>query len=331
MSELLVIDNATVRQLLPVPACIEVMAQAFAALARREAEQALRTVMYASGAEGLMLVMPAFLGGDAEAWYGVKVVNVFEGNHHLQLPSHLGAVMLFSATTGEPLALINAEAVTAIRTAAVSGLATRMLARKDAGVLAIIGAGVQARTHLAAIAAVRQLREVRVVSRSPASAARFVAEMAATVDAPLHAVDTPQAALDGADIVAAVTSSNTPVVEQRWLSPGVHINAVGAFQPHTRELDSDTVAAARLFVDQRDSALAEAGDILIPIDEGRITPAHIAGDLAELVGGTAIGRITARDITVFKSLGLPMEDVAAAAYIYQQALERGIGTSVSFN
>ena len=256
---------------------------------------------------------------------GVKVVSIFPGNRERGDESHFGAVLLFETETGRPIAYLDAAAITAIRTAAVSAVATRLLARDDAGELALLGAGVQARTHLAALREVRELRRVRVWSRRPESAQRFAAEESARHRLPVEAVPSAAAAVAGADIVCTVTASREPVLAGEWLSPGVHVNAVGASIAAARELDSAAVARARLFVDRRESTINESGDYLVPLREGVIAEDHIQGEIGDLLLGRLPGRRSASEITLFKSLGLAVEDLAAAHHVYRQAVAQGLG------
>jgi ornithine cyclodeaminase/alanine dehydrogenase-like protein (mu-crystallin family) len=238
-------------------------------------------------------------------------------------------VLLFEPDTGRLSALLDGAAITAIRTAAVSGLATDLLARKDAAELAILGAGVQARTHLEAIAAVRPLRRVRIWSRNPEHAVDLARESAARYPATIDAVATAEAAVRGADVVATVTASPQPVLQRPWVKDGAHINAVGSSIPTTREIDTATMAAARLFVDRRESALNEAGDVLIAMREGGFGADHIQAELGEVIVGTDPGRRSATELTLFKSLGLAVEDVASAAFILKRAKQTGAGQTVT--
>ena len=328
---ILILTHADVEALLPMPACIDLMAVALGALARGQVTQPQRTVVRPVGAAGMMLTMPAYVAPEGAApFYGLKAVLVHPGNSALGKDSHQGAVLLFSGETGEPLALMNAPAITAIRTAAVSGLATRLLARPEAGDLALIGTGVQACTHLAAMAAVRPLRRVRVASRDPEHARRFAAEQQAEAPCPIEPMASVEAAVRGADIIVTVTSAREPVVRRDWVAAGAHLNAAGAFTPATRERDGATVAAARLFVDQRAAALAEAGDILLPMQAGLFGPEHILADLGEVAIGSKPGRGSPEKITLFKSLGLPVEDAVAAEYVYRSATAAGVGKMVEF-
>ncbi len=325
----LVLTARDVEQLLPMDACIEVMADALSALARGEVFQPLRMIVQPPKATGLMAVMPAHVAG-AQPAYGLKAICVFHGNAAKGKDTHQGGVLLFDNDTGELQALMNAAAITAIRTAAVSGVATRLLAREDAGTLAILGSGVQARSHLSAISCVRKLRGVRVASRSAESAQRFAQDLQGRYPFPIQAVETAERAIRGADLIVTATSAAEPVLKRDWIAPGAHINAVGASLPTRRELDTETMAAATLFVDRRESALNEAGDYLLAMREGAIGPQHIRAELGEVLLQAKPGRTAPEEITVFKSLGLAVEDVAVAEYLHRRAQATGAGAWVEF-
>ena len=328
--DVLVLNAEEVTRLLPMPQCIKVMRDALAALAMGEALVPLRTVMRVPGASGFLGLMPGYIApreGDDGA-LGMKAVSVFPGNATRGIDTHQGAVLLFEADTGRLSALMDGAAITAIRTAAVSGVATDLLARRDAGELAILGAGVQARTHIEAIVAVRPLRRVRIWSRNPAHAAALASELLPRFKVPIEAAASAEAAVRTADIVATVTASPEPILERGWLKEGVHINAVGSSIPTSREIDSATMAAARLFVDRRESALAEAGDLLIAVREGAVTADHIVSELGDVIIGKNPGRRSPGELTLFKSLGLAVEDVASAAYLARRARETGTGHTV---
>lgn len=310
--KLLILSEHDVEALLTMEACIPVMEEALAALARGEVHNPLRQAIRPQGAPGLLGLMPAWWGGETP-YYGLKEVCVFPENPKRGLDTHLGAVILHSGETGEPLAIVNAAAVTAIRTAAVSAVATKLLARKDASVLAILGAGVQARSHLRAIPLVRDIQEVRTFSRTSGTASSA------------------EEAMRGADIIVTATSSREPVLRREWVKAGAHINAVGSSIAAARELDGATVAAASLFVDRRESTVNESGDYLFALREGAIAgPEHIRAELGELLTGQAEGRRSDEEITLFKSLGLAVEDLAAAAFLYREAVRNGRGTWVEF-
>src|SRR5215216_2875568 len=327
--KILVLDNRQIHELLPMTGCIELMADALAALARGEVYQPLRTIVRPPQARGLLGLMPAYRTGEQGA-FGLKAICVFPENPAKGKDAHQGAVMLFSRETGELLALMNASEITAIRTAAVSAVATRLLAREDANELAIIGAGVQARTHLAALACVRSLKRVRVAARNVEHSQRLVDEMQPKVSFSLEAVQTNEQAVRGADLVVTATSSLEPVIKREWISPGAHINAIGTHSPSSREIDSATMAAAKVFVDRRESALNESGDYLLAAREGVVTPESIVGEIGELLIGKKTGRTSPEEITLFKSLGLAIEDIACADYLYMKAKSENVGSWVDF-
>lgn len=315
---LLFLNRADVEALLPMAECIEVVEEALRSLARGEAVQPLRSALWMPDHHGLLGVMPGMLGslgGDDpnDPIAGVKVITVMPGNHAHGEESHQGLVLLFEQERGRPLAVLDATAITAIRTAAASAVATRALAREDAGDLAILGSGTQARTHLEAMRAVRTLRRVRVWSRNPESARRFAE------DEEVETAASAREAVQGADLICTVTASTEPVLYGDWISPGAHINAIGACTPKARELDAAAVARSRLFVDRRESALAEAGDFLLAREERAVTDAHVLGELGEVLEGRVPSRQSAQEITLFKSLGIAVEDLAAARHIYRKA------------
>jgi ornithine cyclodeaminase/alanine dehydrogenase-like protein (mu-crystallin family) len=316
MSDVRVLDEHDVRRLLPMADCIDLMADALGALARGEVYNPLRFVLRPPADPSLMGLMPAHRGGDAPLW-SLKTLTIFPGNSARGLDSHQGFVALFDGETGAPKAILNAGGITAVRTAAVSGLATRLLAREDVSTLAILGTGTQARSHLEAMQAVRSFERVVVWSASGRS-----------LDG-AERVATAEEAVRHADVICTTTSLAEPVVVREWLKPGVHVNAVGSSIPTTRELDSRTVAAAALFVDRRESTLNESGDFLIPQREGLVGPDHIRAEIGELVAGTGEGRRAPEEITVFKSLGLAVEDLAAAEFVLARAEAEDAGTVVS--
>lgn len=339
----LILNGREVETLLPMGECIEVVERALAALARGEALQPLRQALWLPDRRGLLGLMPGHApsvlqetatSGGAGGALGLKVVTVFPGNHPTPgasgpaLPSHQGVVMLFDADRGNPVAILDAASITAIRTAAASAVATRLLAREDAAELALLGSGVQASTHLEAMRAVRPISRVRVWSRTPEHARAFVEKEAGKHDLSLEVTATAREAVAGADVVATVTGASEPVLEGAWLAPGAHVNAVGACTPKARELDTEAVVRSRLFVDRRESALHEAGDFLFPRAEGAIGDDHIQGEIGDLILGRIPGRRSPTEITLFKSLGLAVEDLAAAEHVVAQAEARGVGTRV---
>lgn len=320
--KILILNHDEVVRLLPMKDCIAVMREALVKLAAGEVHQPLRMIVRPPGAAGVMGLMPSYVSGEGAA-YGLKTVCVFPGNPAIGKDAHQGAVLLFSAETGELLALMNASAITAIRTAAVSGVATDLLAREDAHNLAIIGAGVQARTHLTAMSHVRSIKRCRVVSRTVEHARLFAEEMSGSVPFAIEVVTSVAEALDGADLIATVTNAKEPVVRREWISNGAHLNVVGSSTPLTREVDTATIAASKLFVDRRESTVNEAGDYLFAAREGAIGPDHIRAELGEVLSGEKQGRTSSEEITLFKSLGLAVEDLAAANYLYRNAKDAG--------
>ena len=325
----LVLNHDQVTQLLPMLECIEVMQEALSALARGEADQPLRTIFRADGVRGVMAMMPSFRHSKTPV-FGLKAICVFPDNAAIGKDAHQGGVLLFSGQTGELLALVNASAITAIRTAAVSAVATRALARKDADQLTIIGAGVQARSHLEAMACVRPIKKARIVAQRLEKAQAFAIELQPKFAFPIAAMQTAEEAVRGVNLIVTATTAREPVIKRQWISPGAHINAVGTFSPKARELDTATMGAASLFVDRRESALNEAGDYILAAAEGAIGPDHIRADLGEVLIGSHPGRTSDDEITVFKSLGLAIEDLAASEYVYRKASQQSGGTWVDF-
>src|SRR5438105_1766370 len=308
--KVLVINHREVEQLLPMNECIDVMQEAFISLARGEIEQPLRTIFRPKNVKGVLAMMPTYRAGDMPL-FGLKAICVFPGNAKIGKDAHQGGVILFDGVTGEMLAMVNASAITAIRTAAVSALATRVLAREDASDLAIIGAGVQARVHLKAIACVRTLERLRVAARHSETARAFAEEMSPQFSFPIEAVTNCEQAIRNADIIVTATNTREPIMRREWLAPGTHINAIGTFSPKAREIDSATMAAATIFTDRRESLFNEAGDYLIAAQEGAIDQTSLAAELGEVLIGEHQGRSSSDEITLFKSLGLAIDDLAA--------------------
>ena len=301
----LVLTEHDVRSLLTMAECIEAMDEVLRSLARGELHQPLRPVTRPEGADSLMGLMPAYRGGERPAW-SLKEIVIAPGNPARGLDAHQGAVLLHDGETGELRALLNASAITEIRTAAVSAVATRALARPDSRVVAILGGGVQARSHDEAMRAVLPEAEIRTWTRRDGG--------------------TPEDVLREADVVCTCTSAREPILRRDWLAPGAHVNAVGSSVPSARELDEATVAAATLVVDRRESALNEAGDLLL----AGFGEERIAAELGEVLIGSHPGRTDAAELTVFKSLGLGVEDLAAAELVVRKAREHGAGTEVDF-
>jgi ornithine cyclodeaminase/alanine dehydrogenase-like protein (mu-crystallin family) len=323
MAEMLVLNETEVEELLDPAGCVEAMADAFRALARNEVHQTLRSIIRPPGAESLIGLMPVHRAGDAPL-YGLKTVCVVPANAARGLDPHQGTVSLFDGETGETIAVMNAAPITAIRTAACSAVATNALAGGANGTLAIVGTGHQAHGHLRVLPAVRAYTRVLVAGRNPesvrATAEAHGAEPAASIEE----------AVREADVVVTATSSETPVLRREWLRPGAHVNAVGACFPHTRELDGETVAAASVFVDRRESAESESGAFILALAEGAIEADHIRAELGDVLAGTSPGRTADDELTVFESLGLAVEDLFASVYLLRRAREEGRGTTIEF-
>jgi ornithine cyclodeaminase len=313
-----------VRRLLPMADCVDLMAETLEALARGELYQPLRSVYRPPDEPTLMGLMPSHRGGARPAW-ALKAICIFPDNPKRGLDAHQGGVLLHSGETGELLAMLNASAVTEIRTAAVSAVATRALARDGARVCAILGSGVQGRSHVEAMrCAGRDFDEIRIWSRTTEHAQTLAGQTGAT------AAGSVEEALAGADVVCTTTTAREPIVQRSWLAPGAHVNAVGSSIPTTRELDTQTIADSALFVDRRESTENEAGDYLFPLREGAIGPDHIRAELGDVLAGSAPGRASDDELTVFKSLGIGVEDLASAELVYRRAREQGIGVEVEF-
>ncbi len=327
--EILVVDHDTVTELLTLPVCLPIMRDTLIALSGGDGHQPLRTIAAPPGLAGFLGIMPGYVGGGTPT-LGIKLLGIYPGNPAIALDSHQGVVMLLDPATGTPLAIVNATAITSIRTAAVSAVATDALARPDASVLAIVGTGFQAQWHVRALALVRTLSAVRLTGRDAARGHAVASALADEVGVPVEFVGDPSAAVAGADIIVTATTSPTPVIADGWLAPGTHINAVGACVRSARELDAATVTRSRFVVDRRESALAEAGDFLLAAAETGIGPDHIAAELGDVLAGTAPGRESPEQLTVFESLGLAVEDLAAAQYVYATARATGRGSVAAF-
>jgi ornithine cyclodeaminase len=323
----IILTQSEVRSLLPMATCIDLMADALTTLAREEAVNPLRTLIRLPEGRGILGMMPGAM--TSPPTFGMKLVAVMPGNHGTEYDAHQGVVVLFDERHGLPLAVMDASEITAIRTAAVSGLATRLLAREDAGDLAILGSGVQARTHLEAMRCVRSIRRARVFSRDRERREAFAARESERQGIVVEPVDSAEACVSGADLICTTTTAREPVLRGEWIAAGAHVNAAGACVPTARELDTEAVVRARVFADRRESALAEAGDFLIPREEGAVGDDHIAGELGEILLERVAGRVSDEQVTLFESLGIAVEDLAAGHHVWNEARERGVGTEVA--
>jgi ornithine cyclodeaminase len=343
------LSEKDVRAVLSMDDLIDAMATALVQFSTGKVQQPLRTVVAVTGTEprsgkggpaapkprsgeggeprsgggGFYGVMPAFVPKPAAL--GTKLVTVYESNAARGLPTHLATIVLLDPDTGELLAILDGRYITEARTGAVSAVSAKHLARTDARVLAVVGSGVQARSHIEALIRVQRFEEIRVWGRDPGRVFSLVEEMLPRVGTRLVPVESVRDAVRDAGIVALVTAAREPVVERDWIAPGTHICAVGACRPDQREMDTTLVRDARVFVDSRIGALAEAGDLVIPMKEGAFGASHIVAELGEVLGGRVQGRRTTEEITIFKSLGMAVEDVAAARLAWERASERGLG------
>jgi ornithine cyclodeaminase/alanine dehydrogenase-like protein (mu-crystallin family) len=326
----LILSHRDVLAALPPPACAEAMAAVLAAHARGETYQPLRSVQVPPDAAGFMGLMPAWRGshdGTAAA-FALKALCLMPGNPARGLDAHQGTVTLFDGETGVPTAILDASAVTAVRTAAVTAVATGLLARRDARTLAILGAGVQGRAHLRALAAVRDFERIYIYAPTRTHAQALAGE-AGAVAGKLIAASSAEEAVTNADVVVAATNSRDPVLARAWLKPGTHLNAVGASTPRAREIDTATVAASALFCDSRESLRNEAGEFQLAVREGAIPgDEHVRAELGEVLAGIAPGRQDDGELTLFRSLGIGVEDLAAAEIVVAAARAQGLGTAV---
>jgi ornithine cyclodeaminase len=324
-----IITHSRVVELLPMADCMEIVAQALADLSRGEGQQPLRGGMLLPGRRGVLAWMPGALAEGRP--FGVKLLSVFEEAPAMGLDSHQGGIMLFEPELGRPIALIEAGAVTAIRTAAVSAVATRILARRDCRRLAVLGSGIQARSHLEAMLEVRRIRSVVLWSRSADNARKLADWGSARLPVEITVVDDPDEAVRDADIVCTTTPAKEPILHGAAVRPGTHINAVGASVPSQREIDDEALRTVRLFTDRRESLENEAGEYIHGLETGIIDRGHLLAEIGDLVNGDHPGRTSADEITLFRSLGIAVEDVAAAQLIYERAVQKGIGTEVDLS
>ncbi len=323
MNETLIITQDEVRELLPMTDCIEAVRRAMIAYSTGEAVQPLRDVLWLPDRRGALGSMPAYMAPSAAM--GTKVISIFPANTNTPYDAHQGVVLLFETEFGRLLAIVDATEMTAVRTAAASAVATDALARSDTTVLAILGTGAQAVSHLEAIPLVRDITQIRIWGRDRAKAEH----VAAQAPRPATVAPTVADAVDGADVICTVTAATAPILTGDLVTPGAHINAVGSATPTAREVDTATIVGSRVFTDSMESALAEAGDLVIPLTEGAIDADHIIGEVGAVLAGRIPGRRSTDDITLFESLGIGVEDVAATRLVYDRAVARGAGTPIA--
>jgi len=323
---MLIISHAQVRDLLPMKDCMDVVSKALSGLARREGVQPLRASFRLPDRQGVMAWMPASLSSGQP--FGIKVLSVVDNARELGVDSHQGGVMIFDPVNGTPLALCEAGALTAVRTAAVSAVATDRLARPNATTLAILGAGTQARSHIEAMLAVRSIEHIWMWSRTTATTERVAAECSELHGVQIGVADDVASAVADADVVCTTTSARRPIFFSNMLCPGMHINAVGASAPSWFEIDPGVVPMVSLVTDRRESLANEAGDYINAVETGLIPAGHVVPEIGEVLNGDHPGRTSESEITLFRSLGLAVEDIAAAQLVYRRAVERGVGTLI---
>jgi len=323
---MLVLSESQVQSLIDLDELIACLALAHIQYSTGKAVMPVRLVVPLPQIQGRITSMPGFLSEDKAL--GMKVVTYFQGNPQQNLPAILATIMLFSAETGKMIAAMDGGYITAIRTASASALATKALANSSTPVLGILGAGVQARAHIQALSRVRKLSRIKIYSPSGKSALSIKRELEQQCGVPIEAVNTAQEAVRDSDLLVTVTTAKEPIVESEWLKPGAHINAVGSHRPDLREIDGATLQRAKVFVDSHEAIMAECGDILLALKEKTITQADILGEIGEVLAGGKTGRSNASEITLYKSVGIAIQDVATAQLVYRKALEQNVGTNV---
>lgn len=322
----LILSRAQVRELLDMRDAIGAVEKGLVEFSGGQAVMPVRVTTQVPAHGGIVLGMPAFLGQTNAL--GTKIVTVYKNNPAKGLPTILAVVVVNDPETGRVEAVMDGGYLTAIRTAAASAVGTKYLANKGSRVLGILGTGVQGESHLWAMTEVAAVERVLIYNRTREKAERFREEMSRRFGLPIEVADGEEAVCRASDILVLATTATEPITRREWLKPGVHINAVGSHSPPARELDGETVAAARVVVDSRDANLAECGDLLIPMKEGKIDQSHFADEIGEVAVGKKPGRRSPDEITIYKSVGIAVEDVATANLVYQRAKERGIGTDV---
>jgi alanine dehydrogenase len=323
---MLVLSEAQVRSLIDVEELITSLAQAHIQYSTGKAVMPVRLVVPLPQIQGRITSMPGYLTEDKAL--GMKVVTYFQNNPEQNLPAILATVMLFSAATGKIIAVMDGSYITAIRTACASAMATKALANPETPVLGILGAGVQARAHIEALCRVRKLNQIKLYSPSGTSAANIKKELEPAVGIAIDVAKSAEETVRNADLVVTATTAQQPILKCEWLKPGAHINAVGSHRPDSREIDGPTVAQSKVVVDSREAIMAECGDIILAIKEKSITEKHLHAEIGEVLAGTKSGRSNAGEITLYKSVGIAIQDVATAQLIYHKALELKVGTNV---
>lgn len=323
---MLVLSEKEIQKLLDVEELIQALEQAHIQFSAGKAVMPVRQVIPLPQIKGRITSMPAYLSEDKAL--GMKVVTYFQENPKQDLPAILATISLYSTETGKIVAIMDGSYITAIRTASASAMATKVLANPETSVLGILGAGVQARTHIQALCKIRRIGKIKIYSPSGKSGLRVKEELEMEVGVKIEAVGNAEEAVREADLLVTVTTAKEPILKAEWLKPGAHINAVGSHRPDLREIDGATMKRARVFVDSREAIMAECGDVLLAVKEGAISGNHISAEIGEVLAGKKAGRSSAGEITLYKSVGIAIQDVAAAQLIYQKAIERKVGVKV---
>ena len=323
---MLVLSEREIQALISIEDIVTALEQAHVQYSTGKAVMPVRLVMSLPEIQGRITSMPGYLSQDKAL--GMKVVTFFQNNPKRNLPAILATIMLFSTETGKIMAAMDGSYITAMRTAAASAMATKLLANPETPVLGILGAGVQARAHIQALCRVRRLNKIKIYSPSGASATRVKHELEAAVGVAIELANSPEEALHDADLIVTATTAKEPIVRPDWVKSGAHVNAVGSHRPDFREIDGATLARSKIFVDSREAIMAECGDILLAIKEQAITETSIHAEIGEVLAGTKSGRSSAGEVTLYKSVGIAVQDVAAAYLVYQKALSNKIGTTV---
>ena len=325
--KLRILSCEDVRRALPMRQAIEAMKGAFAQLSTGQADVPLRVALNVPRHHGVTLFMPAYLADDDRM--AIKIVSVFDDNPAQGLPLIHALVVVVDATTGRPAAVMDGTYLTALRTGAASGAATDLLAREETHVVAVFGAGAQGHTQLEAVCAVRPIQEVWIHDVAPGRAAAYAAEMSQQLSLTVRAAETPAEAVRQADVICTATTSTRPVFADTDVRPGTHVNAIGAYTPQMQEIPAETVVRAKVVIDHRKASLAEAGDLLLPLRQGLMTEDHIYAELGEIAAGLKPGRTSPEEVTLFKSVGVAVQDVAAASAVLEAARRLGLGTEVT--
>lgn len=323
---MLVLSEKEVQRLIDIEELIQVLEQAHVQFSAGKTVMPVRLVVPLAEIKGRITSMPAYLSEDKAL--GMKVVTYFQENPKQGLPAILATISLYSTETGKIIAIMDGSYITAIRTACVSAVATKILANPETPVLGILGAGVQASAHIRALCKVRRISKIKIYSPSGKSSQKVKKELETEAGANIEPVASPEAAVREADLLVTVTTAKEPILKVDWLKAGAHINAVGSHRPDLREVDGATMKRTKVFVDSREAIMAECGDVLLAIKERAITKEHISGEIGEVLAGKKLGRTSAGDITLYKSVGIAIQDVATAHLVYRKAIERKVGINV---